>query len=543
MPAVSEILTATLKKAGVRLVFGIPSIHNIPLYEALQKEPALRHILCRQETTACHMADGFARAMWNRRQADGVPGVVIASTGPGTGYLVPAVQEAFGSSSPLLVVTTNVPAENIGKGSGALHEFDDQDALFRSITKKTICVRSADTVETDTADALSTALSGRPGPVYLEIPVDIQGKSVHERAVPPEAVDTGIRSPNGIDDAVTLLERARRPLIIAGNAALRAGLSEEIRTLAEILCAPVITTTQAKGILAEDSRLSFGNVAQKGVVREMAETSDLAVAIGTRLREADGKRRGLKLPELIHIDWDDTWMNRNYPAAVALTGDIRAILSEITKKIEPDRIEDKNTRIDRFVKKRTEALRQAGKADIELQYVNAIRSAVPRDGVLVTDNTQLGYWCEYFYSSYRPGGIVSAKGSSPIGFAFPAAIGARIARPEESVVALIGDGGFLYCAQELATCVRYDIGFPLIVVNDNAFGVIRYLQEKAYGRAWESDLTNPDFVALAKSFGVDAVRVATPSGLQDALQEAILSGKMCLIELQAAFPEPAFARY
>ena len=543
MPTGAEILIKTLKQSGVKFVFGIPSIHNISVYEALQNEPAIRHILCRQETTACHMADGFARAMWCKKQAGGVPGVVLASTGPGTGYLIPAVQEAFGSSSPLLIVTTNVPTENIGKKSGSLHEFISQDAIFENITKSTVCVKSVDDIEADTVNALKSAISGRPGPVYLEIPTDILSESSYGRNERAAATHTDNRFINDIEKAVLLLEKAKRPLIIAGVSALRAGLSKEIRALAEKLCSPVITTTQSKGIIEESSKLSFGNAAQKGLVQEIADISDLAIAIGTRLREVDGKRRGLHLPELIHIDWDDTWLNRNFPASVALTGDIRSILSEIIEKIEPYQISDKKIWIEQLDKKKKEALEQANKADVELQYINVIRGVMPKEGVLVIDNTQLGYWSEYFYPSYRPGGVIAARGSSPIGFAFPAAIGVKIARPEDKVIALIGDGGFLYCAQELATCVRYNIGFPLIVVNDNAFGVIRYLQKKDYGREFESDLTNPDFIALAKSFGVDAVSVNKPSQLRDALQQALLSEKMCLIEVRATFSEPAFARY
>jgi acetolactate synthase I/II/III large subunit len=543
MCTAAEVLTETLKKSGVKFVFGIPSIHNIPVYDALYKEPAIRHIQCRQETTACHMADGFARAMWCGNQTDGVPGVILASTGPGTGYLVPAVHEAFGSSSPLLIITTNVPAATIGQNTGALHEFVDQDAVFKNITKRTVCVKSADEIETDTVSALESAISGRPGPVYLEIPTDILSSPSRVESKRPAVSPGENRVMNDIDNAVTLLEKAKKPLIIAGNAALRAGLSKEIRTLAKALYSPVITTSQSKGIIEENSVLSFGNAAQKGIIQEIAGSSDLAIAIGTRLREADGKRRGLNLPKLIHIDWDDTWLNRNFPADIALTGDIRSILSEITGKIKPYQIEDKKIWVDQLNKQKEETLKQVNTTNAEMQYVNAIRDAMPRDGVLITDNTQLGYWCEFFYPSYRPGGIIAAKGSSPIGFAFPAAVGAKIARPKDKVVALIGDGGFLYCAQELATCVRYNIGFPLIVVNDNAFGVIRYLQKKAYNRDFESDLTNPDFIALAKSFGIEGVRVTDPSQLHESLQKALLSEKMCLIEVQTVFPEPAFARY
>jgi acetolactate synthase-1/2/3 large subunit len=336
MPTVAENLIKILSKSGVRFVFGIPSVHNIPIYEALRKDETIQHILCRQETTACHIADGFARAMWCNKQVNGVPSVVIASTGPGTSYLVPAVQEAFESSSPLLIVTTNIPSESIGKRSGSLHELISQDTIFHNITKKTICVKNVESIVSDTEKALKLAVSERPGPVYLEIPTNILDKTFHKINEHISVTHPNNHTIHDLEKTFDLLEKARRPLIIVGNSALRAGLSEEIRTLAKALCAPIITTTQSKGIIKENSELSFGNAAQKGLVQEIAKNSDLAIAIGTRLREVDGKRRGLNLPKLIHIDWDDTWMNRNFPVSIALIGDIHSILSKILKKIKPD---------------------------------------------------------------------------------------------------------------------------------------------------------------------------------------------------------------
>ena len=172
-----------------------------------------------------------------------------------------------------------------------------------------------------------------------------------------------------------------------------------------------------------------------------------------------------------------------------------------------------------------------------------IRGILPRDGVLVIDNTQLGYWAEYCYPSYRPGGLVGAKGSGLLGFGFPAATGVKLACPDTPVVGVIGDGGFLYTAQELATCVRHGIGFPLVVVNDDAFGVIGYLQRSAYGSAYQERLTNPDFVQFAAAFGVPAQRVDSPAELGAALERTLASGEMHLIEYRLAIPEPPFGKY
>ena len=196
------------------------------------------------------------------------------------------------------------------------------------------------------------------------------------------------------------------------------------------------------------------------------------------------------------------------------------------------------------MKKRLEKeIGEIRKSSIELEYLDSIRRSLPRESALFIDNTQLGYWAEYFYPSYCPGGLIGAKGASTIGFAFAAAIGGKIADPGRPVLALIGDGGFLYSAQELATCVRHNIKFPVIVNNDEAYGVISYLQREYFKIEYESRLASPDFVALANAYGAKAVRVNSPASLEEAVKNALYSEDMWVIELAAKFPEPAFGRY
>ncbi|HKI49457.1 MAG TPA: thiamine pyrophosphate-binding protein, partial [Desulfobacteria bacterium] len=329
MKTVADRLVEILLEAGVEVLFGIPSIHNLGLYEALRKTPAIKHILCRHESTATHMADGYARE--SRKL-----GVVIASTGPGVGYTVPALEEAIGSSVPLLVIATNIPLRKIGKGSGTLHEIPGQEEIFRNITKGTFVVRSASDMETQAREALRTAQSGRPGPVYLELPTDM----FNLEAVPAKLSDKGINNlepaalPN-LKRAVALLKEAERPLILTGIAALRAGLSKEITALAETLSAPVLFSPGSRGIIPDDHPLALGNGARRGVIRETVAASDLALAVGTRLREVDAKRRGLELPRLIHLDWDGQWIDKNFRAEIALTGDLVQLVKALIKECVP----------------------------------------------------------------------------------------------------------------------------------------------------------------------------------------------------------------
>jgi len=537
MKTVADQVVGILKEAGVEVLFGIPSIHNLGLYEALRKEPAIRHILCRHESSATHMADGYARE-------HRTTGAVITSTGPGAGYTVPAIQEAMGSSAPVLVIATNIASAKIGKGLGALHEITGQEKIFWPVTKEVFAVRTRSDAGDLTRRALNALHTGRPGPVYLEIPTDLLNDEADEKGL---FVEHGSLKPKplpNLENAMALIGESQSPLILTGTAALRAGLSREVIALAEALAAPVIFTPNARGMIPDDHPLALGNAARRGVIREAVNASDLVVAVGTRLREVDAKRRGLLLPRLIHVDWDDQWINRNFPAEISLTGDLTGIVRALVKETNTlPRCEDRTARVQHIVSKRNAETSQIGKKHPELAYLKALRDVMPRVSTLVVDNTQLGYWSEYFYPSYSPGGWMGAKGSSIIGFAFAGAIGAKIASPEKPVAALIGDGGFLYTAQELATCMRHRIGFPLIVVNSRSYGIIEYLQKKFHRHEYETRLENPDFVKLANSYGVEGCRVTSPAQLRDALKAALSSGRMRLIELVEDFPEPPFERY
>ncbi len=535
MTSGADGIVAPLKEAGVDTVFGIPSIHNIRLYEALRGEPSIHHILCRQEATAGNMADGYARA--GNRLA-----VIAASTGPGTGYTVPAMQEAWGSSSPVLLITTNIHAPRIGKGLGVLHEMVDQDRLFETITKARFKVRPGDNLHDMTREAIRTALADRPGPVYLEVPTDLlmeeseDGSTLSSQVIEPSVPDPG--------PALTLLREAKQPLLLAGTGAVRADLGDDIRALAEVLAAPVVTTTNGKGILPNDHPLCFGHAARGGAVREMVQASDLCLAIGTRLRESDIKQHGLVLPRLIHVDWDETWVGKNYETELALTGHVPNIVKGLLQGLAGDGTDvDRSNRVRDMRAGLEDELREIRKARVELAYLDTIRDCLAADSILCVDNTQLGYWAEYFYPSLCSGGLMGTKGSTTIGFSFAAAIGAKVACPDRQVVSLIGDGGFLYNSHELATCLHHGIGFPVIVSNDNAYGIIAFLQRNFYKNEHESRLSNPDFVALARSYGAQSVRVDSPAGLGDALSKALSSGEMWMIELSATFPEPPFWLY
>jgi len=533
METVSEIIVKTLRSMGVQTVFGIPSIHNIGFYEALRKEPHIRHILCRHEASATHMADGYARSGKG-------PGVVVTSTGPGAAYSLSPLLEAFYSCSPVLMMTSNLRENQIGKGLGALHEVNRQHDLFESVTKETICLKRGDSITEKVSYAVSTAISGRPGPVYLEVPHDLWDVEIDETTFSNREKRN---APYDLAGAKRLLKKAITPMIIVGIEAMHAGMAAEIQVLAEILHAPVLTDAGAKGILPEDHPLAFGNVTNGGVVKTIHKTCDVTLSIGSRLRYVDFKRRGISLPQLIHFDWDETWVDKNFKSTITCIGPVKEMVGMLInefKRIPVPR--ERHDTVNRF-RGLHRPLSEIPDEHAEISYLRALRDAIPRNGMLVIDNTLLGYFAEQFYPSYKPLGIVPAKGATPIGFAFPAAIGLKAAYPEEPVVSLIGDGGFLYGAVELATCLQHGIGFPVVVVNDRAYGMIDYLQHSLYGAGYQTSLFNPDFSAFALSFGAKARAVDTPDGLKAALKEALASPEMWLIELNASFPDPPFGKY
>ncbi len=538
MDRMSRAFSAELNKEGIRHVFGIPSIHNIGLYDALREEASVRHILCRHESSAVHMADGYARGGKG-------PGFVITSTGPGAAYMTAPLVEAWWSSSPVFALTTNISSDRIGKKTGVLHEIEDQESMFKPVAKRLFCPRQVGEVIPMAREAFRSAVEGRPGPVFFEVPTDLWDMECPTMEAAETKADyekCGIGSFEGdIDRAAEILAGAERPLVVAGTGAVRACIGDAVLSLAEVLQAPVVTNAEAKGIVPENHELAFGNAARRGVVRELVCSADAVLAVGTRLRAVDYVRRGVTMPGLVHADFDDTYMDRNFKTEVRLTGSLEAVTSALLERLEGS---GRGYSWSADLRRRLEKERRAITAQRdETRYVEAIRRALPAEASLVIDNTMLGYWSEYFYYSYREGGLITAKGSSIIGFAFPAALGLKLASPERPVAAVTGDGGFFYGAQELSTCLRHGVGFPLIVVNDGAFGVIDYLQRLSYGRGYETDIVNPDLQTFAASFGIEAHRVHTPNELEDTLGKALVTGKMHLIELVASFRESPFVRY
>ena len=527
-----EAVVRSLAAHNVDTVFGIPGTHNLGIYEALRATGGIRHILARHEQGAAFMADGYARA-------SGEVGVCISTTGPAALNTLASLGTAFSDSSPVLCIASQIPAEGIGLDKGYLHECQDQLGSFAPVTKWRARADTVEAIPGVMREAFAQMLSGRPRPTAVEIPCDTLDESDEVTMPAPAAVDRPAPDPEQVEQAARLLRTARRPVIWAGGGVISSSAGAEVRQLAERLQAPIFTTVLGKGAVADDHPLAAGATILHPAARAFLAESDLMLAVGTRFTEEETDRWGLCLPDsLIHIDIDPDEIDRNYPATVGVVGDARAALQLINTQLQDLRRQENGSAAG-IAKLRQKVWRYCqARAPEGIELVQTLRKALPRDTIIVSDLTVAAYWCRRLLDIYEPRTNIYPWGFCTLGFGLPAAIGAKVARPDRPVVVLCGDGGFLFNCQELAVAAQFDVPIVALVFNDAAYGVLRPQQEVRYGHAHAVDLVNPDFVALAGAFGVDGCRVTSIEQLGPAVAKAIEADRSALIELPGTLPWP-----
>ena len=513
-------------------MFGIPGIHNLAVYEALCGAPGIRLIGARHEQGASFMADGYARA-------GGRAGVCLCTSGPAVLNAAPGLGTALSDSSPILCVASQIPSAGIGQNKGYLHECRDQLACLRPVTKW--CAR-ADTVAEIPGimrEAFAQMLSGRRGPVAVEIPCDIMDAADEVEPVEPAVSMRAEPQPEQVQQAVDLLATARRPVIWAGGGVISSDAADELLAFAEQLQAPVFTTVLGKGAIAGDHPLCAGSTIQHPAARDYVIGCDVMVAVGTRFNEDESSEWSVRLPDsLVHIDIDPAEINRNYPCTAGVVGDARQCLRQLTAKLAPvGRQSGGPDRIAETARLRLAILEDCRELAPEgVELVETIQAALPRDTVLVNDLAVGAYWCRRLLEQYEPRSNVYPWGFCTLGFGVPAAIGAKLAQPLRPTVLLSGDGGFQFNLQELAVAVQFDVPIVIVLFNDSGYGVLERQQQMRYGRSLGADLQNPDFVALAAAYGIEGCRVDSIAALGPAIGEAIESGQIRLIELPMRLP-------
>ena len=503
-----QALAKSLYREGVRVVFGLPGAGQYEAIDGIYEEPGIRYFTTRHEQATTHMADGYARVSGNIATALVVPGagVLNASTGIATAHSV---------SSPVLVVT--------GKHDQSTN---DEMASVRQITKWAARATNPADVPAIVHEAFYHLKTGRPRPVYLEVPHEVLAAKAEVKLLEPELYDPPAGDSEHIAQAAHLLTEAKRPAIWAGTGVQRSGGSQALQALAEHLQAPVVTGRESKGVISDRHPLSLGmGELRFDPLREWLAQRDVILAVGTTASfggAADKQR-------IIRIDIDKGEIERTADRCLGILGDARCCLeaiSHIASTTTPARSSC------------AEAVRAINTArfdpKIQLQpqwgFMQAMRAAIPDDGIFIQGMNQMGYYSRSYYPVYEPRSYLISAGN--LGVAFPVALGAKIAKPDKAVVVVSGDGGFLYNSQELATAVQYGINVVVIVFNDNAYGnVLRAQIEQFDGHVLGTELYNPDFVKLAEAYGVHGVRVHDAGGLESALRDALAADAPRVIEV------------
>ncbi len=511
----AQLVIQSLEMHGVDTVFGIPGVHTLALYDALRESP-IRHVLARHEQGVGFMADGYARAT-------GKPGVAVIITGPGVTNIATAVGEAYTDSSPLLVISSNVESPYLDDMRGNLHDLKDQMAVMKAVTKWNARITEAGDIPGVMGEAFARLSSGRPLPVHVEIPLDVLDHTASAGRAPREPfIIEPEPSDEKIEQAAALLASAERPLIYAGGGAVSSGAAPFVRQLAERLNAPVLTSIMGKGAIPEDHPHSLGALWSSGnAVDDYLRRADAMIVIGSKLGAQATEMFQMTLPEkLIRIDIDPREMNLNAHPSLPLLGDA-AIVSERLASALSDRVE--LACVDRTaetVEVRNAAEMTAWFAE-RRDYVDALRRAIPRDGILSTDMTMMSYVACGLYPVYEPRTFFFPSGFGTLGFSVPAAIGAKIGRPEAKIVAIVGDGGFQYTMGDLGCAVHERLGLPIVIFNDSTYSAVKHAQlRERGGRYMAVDLVNPDYVKLAAAYDIPGVRAHSPEAMEREIQVA-----------------------
>ncbi len=516
-------LVEMLGANGIDTVFGIPGVHTLELYRGLAAT-GLRHILVRHEQNAGFAADGYARV-------SGRPAAAFVISGPGLTNILTPVAQAYSDSVPMLVIASTPARATLGKQWGVLHELRDQRALAAGAAGGAYSARSAEDVCDHLRAVFGSFRSGRPRPAYLDVPIDVLAEPTTRRAERFAAAPSPPQPEAGaVAEAARWLSEASRPLIIAGGGARGAG--SPIRELAERLDAFVITTTAAKGVLPETHPACLGSSLPIPQIRDLAAACDVVLAVGTELSETDLYFiQHLPLSgRLIRVDVDPVKLADHYGAQLAIWGEANATLQSIVPLVEArtgwrTKLGGAGAMRARIEQSFEGTFRTCARA------LQAIRAAVPPDGAVFGDMTQITYVGGFAYPVDRPGSWFAPSGYGTLGFAFPAALGAKVAQPERVVVAVAGDFGLQYTIQELATAVELGLSLPIVLWNNRALAQIRDDMDHAAIPQIGVLGRNPNFLALAHAYGAEAVHAAGPQALTQALKAALTHQGPTLIEV------------
>lgn len=515
-----ELLVEVLRAAGVDTVFGVVSIHNLPLVQAV--DAAMRFVPVRHEAAAVNAADGYARA---RRGL----GCALTSTGTGAGNAAGSLVEALTAGSSVLHVTGQIPTEHLGQGRGFIHETKDQRAMLQAVSAETWTITAAADAPSVLQAAVARALGSPAGPVSVEWPIDLQYAVVE--ADLRASTQSAVRRPDEVTltEAAALLAAARRPVVWAGGGAVDAG--EPLQELVERLGAPLLTSNAGRGAVDEDHPLCVGNYAATPAVQALLDDADVLLSVGTHFRSNETRGYKLRLPTAhVQIDVDPAALGRVYPAKFALCGDATQVLLALAAELGA-------AATDPGWRERAAALRDEVRArqreeiGVQGQICDAIATALPRDGIVARDVTiPSSSWGNRLLPIHDPRSNVFARGGG-IGQGLAMGIGAALGRPETAVVVIAGDGGLAVHLGELLTLAQERPSLTLVVFNDRGYGVLRNMQQAHGAVPAGVELHTPDFAALAAAVGLSYACIDDAAAASQVLTRAVASGVPTVVEV------------
>lgn len=529
-----EAIIKALKEQGVDTIFGYPGGQVIPFYDMLYGSD-LNHILVRHEQCAAHAADGYSRA-------SGKVGVCLATSGPGATNLVTGIATANMDSSPILAITGQVPTHLIGNDA-----FQEADiiGITMPITKHSYQIKDVNLIPSIIKTSLKIASSGRPGPVIIDVPKECQENELEEFSY--SLIKTPGYKPNikgnlkQVKKACEEIKKAKNPIILAGGGVIIANASEELEKFAELIKAPVMTSLLGKGAIDETHEYALGMLGMHGrkVANESVNKSDCLIAIGCRFSDrTTGNVAGFATnAKIIHIDIDPAEIGKNVDVDIPIAGDAKNILNSLIKELSSYSGNSESIKwfeSTKILKEKYIPKTSYNETPLKPQEViKEISESMKSDSIMTTDVGLNQMWAAHFHNAQNPRKFISSGGLGTMGFGLPSAMGAKVACPEDDVVAVTGDGGFLMVCQELATIKEFDIPLIVTILNNRKLGMVYQWQHLLYDKRYsETDLgQSPDFVKLAESFGINSLRITKPGDTKEAIQNAMKDGESIVLDI------------